>query len=86
LLLLAIEGVGIIGLALLLGALLATLGVLLAGPWLAAHYGLWLTPGWPTAGQGLWLAAVAGVGVLASLWPAWRAYRMALSDGLTPHV
>ncbi len=86
LLLLAIEGVGIIGLALLLGALLATLGVLLAGPWLAAQYGLWLTPGWPTAGQWLWLAAVAGVGVLASLWPAWRAYRMALSDGLTPHV
>lgn len=86
LLLLAIEGAGLVVLAILLGALLATLGVLLTGPWLAAQYGLWLTLGWPTAGQWLWLAAVAGVGMLASLWPAWRAYRMALSDGLTPHV
>jgi putative ABC transport system permease protein len=32
------------------------------------------------------VAAVLFAGVLASLVPAWRAYRLSLADGLSPRV
>jgi putative ABC transport system permease protein len=31
-----------------------------------------------------WLALLAAGGLLASLLPGWRAYRIALADGLQP--
>jgi len=38
----------------------------------------------PSASQGLLLAGVLAAGVLASLIPGLRAYRMSLADGLAP--
>jgi len=84
--LLSLEGLGLTLAGVALGfALLTALG-LAAGPWIAAHYGLGLNAALPTVSEGLLLAAVVGVGLLASLLPGWRAYRLSLADGLTPRT
>jgi putative ABC transport system permease protein len=31
-----------------------------------------------------WVLSIVLAGFFASLWPAWRAYRLSLSDGLSP--
>lgn len=86
LLLLTLEGLGLtlagagLGLALLTGLGQA------AGPLVEAHYGLALAAGMPTREELALLGAVIGVGLLASLLPGWRAYRLSLADGLTPRV
>jgi putative ABC transport system permease protein len=67
-----------------LGALAALAGMAVAGPWIQARFGLTLHAGAPTEGQWGLFGAVVAAGVLASLVPAWRAYRLSLSDGLTP--
>lgn len=84
--LLLLEGAGLTLTACVLGLLLSLALVLALGPWLAAHAGIHLKLAWPHAAQWAWLGAVFAVGSLASLIPAWRAYRLALADGLTPHV
>lgn len=56
---------------------------LVAAPWLESRFGLFIEPRWPN----LFEWGIAGLVTLAacvvSLWPAWRAYRNALADGLT---
>lgn len=86
LLLLATEGtlVTLAGIALgLLGTLILTAAL---GPWVQAQYGVTLRLAAPTAGQAALLAAVLAAGVLASLVPGWRAYRLSLADGLSPRI
>lgn len=61
-------------------------GIALGGPWLQARTGLHLTHSPPTLAEGTLLAALLGVSLLASLLPAWRAYRATLADGLSPTV
>ncbi len=84
LLLLAAEGalVTVVGAA--AGALAAALGVALAGPWMQSAFGITLRLGAPTAAQWALLGAVLAAGMLASLVPGWRAYRLSLADGLSP--
>ena len=86
LLLLAVEG----GLVTVTGALLgaggAAAAVLLAGPWVQRQLGITLQAGAPTAAQWALFAAVLGAGMLASLVPGWRAYRLSLADGLSPRT
>ena len=41
-------------------------------------------PGWPSTDSLLSLGGLFVVSVLASLLPAWRAYRLSLMDGLHP--
>ncbi len=84
--LLLLEGAGLTLAACVLGLLLSLALVLAVGPWLAAYSGIHLQLTWPHAAQWAWLGAVFAVGTLASLIPAWRAYRLSLADGLTPHV
>ncbi|MFN3594595.1 MAG: ABC transporter permease, partial [Thiobacillaceae bacterium] len=84
--LLLLEGAGLTLAACVLGLLLSLALVLAVGPWLAAYSGIHLQLTWPHAAQWAWLGAVFAVGTLASLVPAWRAYRLSLADGLTPHV
>lgn len=78
---LAVTLVGVLGGAVLLGGLLWS-----GAPWLQAHYGI--TPGfhWPTADEWWLVCAILAAGLLASLLPGLRAYRMSLADGLSPRM
>ncbi len=84
LLLLAAEGALVTGVGALIGALAAAAGVALAGPWVQARFGIGLQGGAPGAGEWALLGAVLAAGMLASLVPGWRAYRLSLVDGLSP--
>ncbi|MEE4250146.1 MAG: FtsX-like permease family protein [Alcanivoracaceae bacterium] len=64
------------------GVLLLQLGSALAAPWLSARLGLTLTLSAPVAKEFVLLGVVVMAGLLAGIWPAWRAYRQSLADGL----
>ena len=69
-----------------LGVLLLQGALLLAGPMLQARLGLAIA-GWPPSSHELiLLAAVLGCGFLAGLFPAWRAYRYSVADGMTIRI
>lgn len=86
LLLLALEGT-LVTLAGLAAGLLASLILTAAlGPWVQAQYGVTLRLAALDAAQGQWLLAVLAAGVLASLVPGWRAWRLSLADGLSPRT
>jgi len=84
--LLAAEGAMVTLAGAILGAAAAALAVLLAGPWLQQRFGITLLPAAPTAAQWGLFAAVVLAGMLASLVPGWRAYRLSLADGLSPRT
>lgn len=84
--LLALEGALVTALGALLGALAATTAVLAAGPWVQQHLGVALRADAPTPGQWGLFVAVLAAGMLASLVPGWRAYRLSLADGLSPRL
>ncbi len=86
LLLLAAEGAMVTLAGALLGALVAGAAVWLAGPVLQQRFGITLLPGLPTAAQWGLFGAVLLAGMLASLVPGWRAYRLSLADGLSPRT
>jgi putative ABC transport system permease protein len=86
LLLLAAEGAWVTLAGALLGAAAAVIAVWAGAPWLQAQFGIALQRGAPTAAQWGLFAAVLGAGMLASLVPGWRAYRLSLADGLSPRV
>jgi putative ABC transport system permease protein len=86
LLLLAAEG-GLVTLGgVVLGSLGAAAAVLAAGPWVQTHLGITLQAAAPDATQWGLVAAVLAAGMLASLVPGWRAYRLSLADGLSPRT
>lgn len=82
--LLLIEGAWVTLAGVLLGVLLAQTVLWAAAPAVQAWLGVQLHSGWPLPQQWAVALAVLVAGVLASLWPAWRAYRFSLADGLTP--
>ncbi len=84
--LLTLEGLGLTLAGAALGFLLLTGLSFILGPLLEARFGLSLAAAWPSLDELKLLAGVIGVGLLASLIPGWRAYRMSLADGLTPRV
>jgi putative ABC transport system permease protein len=86
LLLLAAEGVLVTGLGAWLGALAAAVAVWAAGPWVQAQFGITLAADAPTPTQWALFGAVLAAGLVASLVPGWRAYRLSLADGLSPRV
>jgi putative ABC transport system permease protein len=86
LLLLLLEGGLVTGLGLLLGWAACAALTLALGPWTQAHYGLNLSLRWPGEAEARVLGLILATGLAASLLPAWRAYRMALADGLSPRV
>jgi putative ABC transport system permease protein len=51
---------------------------------LQAQFGITLGTDFLRAGEWLLLAAVLATGILASLLPALRAWRLSLADGLSP--
>ncbi len=86
LVLLAAEGALVTLAGALLGAGAAALAVWGAGPWVQQRFGITLLPGAPTAEQWGLFGAVVAAGMLASLVPGWRAYRLSLADGLSPRT
>ncbi|EJN07023.1 ABC transporter permease [Herbaspirillum sp. YR522] len=84
--LLCIEGLGVMLAGVLAGVLMLSGLLVVLGPTLAAHFGIVLQAAWPTPGELQLLAATVAAGLLASLLPGLRAYRMSLSDGLTPRI
>ena len=85
-LLLTIEGLFVTVLGSLLGAALLFAATALAGPLVQAHYGLTLHPRFVSIEELRLLGMVVFVGLLASLVPGYRAYRLSLADGLTPRL
>ena len=86
LVLLAIEGAWVTLAGALTGAAGAALAVWAAGPWVQQRFGITLQASAPSAGQWALFGAVLLAGMLASLMPGWRAYRLSLADGLTPRT
>lgn len=84
--LLALEGAIVTGLGVLLGVLMAVLGIALLSPWLQSQFGLALRLSEPTLNEWLLLASLLVAGWLASLLPGIRAYRLSLADGLSPRI
>lgn len=84
--LLAAEGALVTGLGALLGAAAAALAVVLAGPWVQERFGIALQATAPTVEQWGLFGAVLLAGMLASLVPGLRAYRLSLADGLSPKI
>ena len=84
--LLAAEGALVTLAGALLGALAAALAVVLAGPALQQQFGISLQAAAPTSAQWGLFGAVLVAGMLASLVPGWRAYRLSLADGLSPRT
>jgi putative ABC transport system permease protein len=86
LVLLAAEGALVTLSGAVLGAAAAALAVLAAGPWVQQRFGIALQAAAPTPEQWALFGAVLLAGMLASLVPGWRAYRLSLADGLTPRT
>jgi putative ABC transport system permease protein len=86
LLLLAGEGVLITLLGAGIGVLATIALIALAGPAIQSNFGIALNLSAPAMSQWLLLAGVIATGVLASLVPGWRAYRLSLADGLSPRT
>jgi len=84
--LLALEGALVTLAGVAAGVLATALGLAAAAPWVLEHYGVLLHPLRLGAAEGAWLALLLAGGLLASLVPGWRAYRIALADGLQPRV
>ena len=84
--LLTLEGVWVTCAGVLLGVLLAQAGMALATPWLQQSLGIRLQMAVPLPTQLALAGAVLLAGLLASLGPACRAYRLSLADGLSPRV
>jgi putative ABC transport system permease protein len=85
-LMLTAEGLLVTTLGALLGLALTSLGGSLAAPWLLERFGIVIGARLPGAGELELLALVITTGLIASLIPGWRAWRMSLADGLTPRT
>jgi putative ABC transport system permease protein len=82
--LLLLEGLALSVSGVALGWLASWASIRAGRDWAQAQWGLHVHAGWPTDTQvGLMLGLIAA-GLLASLLPAWRAYRLSLHDGLSP--
>jgi putative ABC transport system permease protein len=84
--LLALEGALVTGAGLLVGTAATALLLWAAAPAVLSAYGIVLSPLQLGAQEWRWLGLLAAGGALASAVPGWRAYRMALVDGLQARV
>ena len=83
---LTLEGLWVTCAGVMVGVLLAQVGMAWLTPWLQQALGIRLQWAAPLPTQMGLAAAVLCAGWLASLGPAWRAYRLSLADGLSPRV
>ena len=85
-LLLAIEGIGVMLAGVAAGVVLLTGLIFALGPLLTSQFGVTLRSLAVSSDELVLLACIVCAGCIASLLPAWRAYRLSLSDGLTPRI
>lgn len=85
-LLLCVEGLGVMLAGVVAGLLLLSVLEWALAPLLAEHFGILLQATWPGPGELQLLFWTVLAGLVASLLPGLRAYRMSLSDGLTPKI
>lgn len=85
-LMLLAEGLLVTSIGAITGLALLAAASAVAAPWLLDQFGIVLTQRLPTVDELLLVAAIIATGLAASLFPAWRAWRMSLADGLTPRV
>lgn len=83
---LVMEGLALTIIGSAVGVLLLSLASVALGPMIEAQYGLAIQSILLAPEELPLLAAVIGVGLLASLVPGYRAYRLSLADGLTPRL
>jgi putative ABC transport system permease protein len=84
--LLAAEGLLVTASGVAMGALACWAAVALLGGWVQGQFGIGLQLLAPGAAEWRLMAAVLAGGLLASLVPGWRAYRLSLADGLSPRI
>jgi putative ABC transport system permease protein len=84
--LLVSEGLLVTALGALLGVCATLLLIVGGGPWIQAQFGIAMKLSAPAPSQWMLLGGVLATGLLASLVPAWRAYRLSLADGLSPRT
>jgi putative ABC transport system permease protein len=80
------ESVTITILGVLLGLISLNSIVVFCGPWLQANYGLVIEARLFAINEFILLGFIVVIGVLVSLIPCYRAYRMSLVDGLIPRL
>lgn len=80
------EATALTALGILLGLLLLYLALIFARPVLQTQFGLYVEIDAPTAYEATLLLAVFLSGTVIGLWPAWRAYRQSLADGMIVHL
>lgn len=81
-----LEGLWVTLAGLVCGLALRELALRLLAPWAMSEMGIRLLPGWPEAGEWWLMAAVWATGLVFSLLPGWRAWKMSLMDGLMPRT
>jgi putative ABC transport system permease protein len=84
--LLTLEGLFVTVLGCLLGVVLLAALAAAVGPLVQARYAIEVTPRLVSLEELRLLGAGVGVGLLASLVPGYRAYKLSLADGLTPRL
>ncbi|MEW5782418.1 MAG: ABC transporter permease [Pseudomonadota bacterium] len=83
-LMLLVEGLAVTLLGALIGCALLAAGIALFAPLMQTHFGVTLSLRPPAASEWGLFAAILATGLIASLAPGLRAWRMSLADGLTP--
>jgi putative ABC transport system permease protein len=81
-----LESFGLTIFGALLGIALLDLVTLLGAPFAQAHYGLVLHPTLLNISELPLLGAIICIGLIVSVIPGYRAYRLSLADGLTPRT
>ncbi|SDS81863.1 putative ABC transport system permease protein [Halopseudomonas sabulinigri] len=81
--LLVLEAMALAAAGILLGLGLLYIGLGLARPVLEQEYGLFMPFAWPSPAELKLLATILLASLLLACIPAWRAYRLALVDGLS---
>lgn len=84
--LLSLEGVLLTLAGVACGLMLLTGVVIVAGPMLTDKFGVIIELLWPSHREFLLLGGICLAGLMASLIPAFRAYRLSLADGLTASI
>ncbi|HEU4460440.1 MAG TPA: ABC transporter permease [Methylibium sp.] len=84
--LLLAEGLAVTAVGVVLGLVAHLVALAALGPWLQGRYGVTLGLAEAGATPLAIVASMLAAGLLASLVPAWRAYRLSLADGLAPAI